>query len=372
MTTDLPRNVRPERDRHGKIRYRFRKAGYRSAMVPGPPGSPEMLEAVAAILRDGKLPKEGAKSPKPVEPRSLDDLFRRYKASVHWTKNSPRYQRVAGQVIDRFLNREDKKGRRYGRRPVEKVTVGWLDAKLAEMADRPGAANDLRKKLKGLMNHAIRLGWRNSNPVELTAKYKDGAGFHDWTDDEIEQFRATHPLGTMARLTLELTLNTAGRRCNVNKIERDHIRNGRIYVAHAKGSHETSVPMLSTTRAAIDALPAAPIRFLITTVYGKPFTDAGLGNRVRKWCDEAGLPQCSLHGLRKSVSRQMVERGATDAEGQAVTGHRKSDTFVHYRAKANRARLADSALARLESQFAEPSASENCRTSANDWKDTEK
>lgn len=362
MMTDLPRNVRPERDRHGKIRYRFRKAGYRSAMVPGPPGSPEMLEAVATILREGKLETKAVETAAPVEPRSLDDLFRRYRNSPHWTRNSARYQRVAGQVIQRFLDQIDKKGRRFGRRPVANVTVGWLDAQLATMADRPGAANDLRKKLKGLMAHAERLEWRESNPVALTAKYKDGEGYHDWTDEEIEQYRAAHPLGTMARLTLELTLNTAGRRCNVNKIEREHIKAGRIAVAHAKGGNETSVPMLSTTRAALDAMPVQPIRFLIVTQFGKPFTDAGLGNRVRKWCDEAGLPQCSLHGLRKSISRQMVERGATDAEGQAVTGHKKPGTFAHYRAKANRVRLADSALARFEAEFAEPSAPENCRT----------
>lgn len=364
--TDLPRNVRPEVDRHGRVRYRFRKAGYRSAQVPGEPGSPEMLEAVAAILREGKIEKSSVKSAQPVTPKSLDDLWRRYKGSPHWAKNSARYQHVAGKVIQHFLDRLDGKGRRFGERPVERVTVGWLDNQFGAMADRPGAANDLRKKLKGLLNHAIRLEWRQSNPVALTAKFKDGEGFHDWTDAEIEQYRAAHPVGTMARLTLELALNTAGRACNVNKIEREHIVNGRIRVAHAKGGNATSVPMLSTTRAAIEALPAAPIRYLIVTQFGKPFSDKGLSNRMRKWCDEAGLPQCSMHGLRKSISRQMIERGATDAEGQSVTGHKSNKMFQHYRAAANRERLADSALARMESEIAEPATPENCRTSPKD------
>jgi len=369
--TDLPCNVRPEIDRHGKVRHRFRKVGYGSHMVPGAPGSPEMLEAVAAILRDGKLPVKGAESAFKPEPKSLDDLFRRYKTSLHWTRNSARYQHVASQVIERFLDRVDSKGRRFGRRPVERVTVGWLDRQFAGMSATPGAANDLRKKLKGLMNHAIRLEWRETNPVALTAKYRDGKGLHDWTDDEIEQYRAHHPLGTMARLTLELALNTAARRCNVARIERDHIREGRIHVAHAKDNNAASVPMLSTTRAAIEALPAAPIRFLIVTQFGKQFTDAGLGNRMRKWCNEAGLPQCSLHGLRKAMSRRLAERGATDAEGQAVTGHKKAETFQEYRAGANRALLADAAMARFETEIAEPDAPENCRTSANDWKSDE-
>ena len=55
-----------------------------------------------------------------------------------------------------------------------------------------------------------------------------------------------------------------------------------------------------------------------------------------------------MHGLRKAISRQLAEAGATDAEGQAVTGHKKATTFQHYRAKANRGLLADRAVSNLE------------------------
>ena len=68
---------------------------------------------------------------------------------------------------------------------------------------------------------------------------------------------------------------------------------------------------------------------------------------MRKWYDEAGLPHCSMHGLRKAISRQLAEHGATDAEGQAITGHKKAATFQHYRAKADRTKLADAAFSRL-------------------------
>lgn len=73
-----------------------------------------------------------------------------------------------------------------------------------------------------------------------------------------------------------------------------------------------------------------------------------LGNKMRKWCDEAGLKHCSMHGLRKATSRMLAETGATDAEGQAITGHKKAATFQKYRAKANRAALADRAFSNLE------------------------
>jgi len=348
MMSELPRNVRPVKDRHGKIRYRFRRKGFPSKCLPGEPSDAEFHRAYAEIIEQGPADIQPATSPRKVNPRTLDDLLNRLKKTPRWRRKAARTQHVQARTMERFLDRVDPKGRRYGERPVVQVTVGWLDNIFGQMWETPAAANVLRKNLSGMMDHACRLGWRPDNPVRLTEKYEEGDGIHDWTDAEIEQYRSTHPLGSMARLTMELALNTAARRCNVNKIERDHIQDGKIHVAHAKGNNETTVPMLSTTRAALEALPATPIRFIITTQFGKPFSDAGLGNRMRKWCDEAGLPQCSIHGLRKAMSRLLAERGATDAEGQAVTGHKKAETFAYYRSKANRTALAERALSNLE------------------------
>lgn len=186
-----------------------------------------------------------------------------------------------------------------------------------------------------------------------------GKGFHDWTDCEIEQYRARHPLGTTARLVLEIALNTAGRRCNVAGLPREAIATGNIRTEHAKGNNSATVPMLASTKAAIDAMPTRPLHFVVVNQFGRPFTPAGLGNKMREWCDQAGLPQCSLHGLRKSVSRRLAERGATDAQGMAVTGHKKDKTFQHYRAAANRTAMARDAMSNLGPlAFVQPSESE--------------
>lgn len=348
MMSDLPDNVRPTPDRHGKIRYRFRRKGWKSAYLTGEPGTAEFYKSYAAILDDGPIADTSITSPRKVAPRSLDDLVARLKTTIKWQRKKARTQLVQGRILERFTDRVDGKGRRYGERPVANISVLWLEKILGQMHETPAAANVLRKNLSGLMDLAVKLKWRPDNPARLTDSFEEGEGLHDWTNDEIEQYRAAHPLGTMARLTLELAFNTAARRCNVNKIERDHVKNGRIEVAHVKGNHETSVRMLPTTKAALDALPAAPIKYLVTTEFGKPFTDAGLGNRMRKWCNTAGLPHCSIHGLRKAMSRQLAEKGATDAQGMAVTGHKKDKTFAHYRAKANRSTLADDAFDRLE------------------------
>lgn len=347
MMSDLPENVRPVADRHGKIRYRFRRTGWKSAYLQGELGSSEFYQSYADILARGPVEKESAEAPRKVAARSIDDLIVRYKKTVRWKKKGSRTQYKQARILERFADRVDSKKRRYGDRPVSHVSVAWLENVFGTMVETPAAANELRKVLSGLLDCAVRMEWRTDNPARLTEKYEEGEGFHDWTDAEIAQYRAKHALGTMARLTLELALNTAARRCNINKIEREHINGGRIYVDHAKDNNDASILMLATTKKAIDALPAAPIRYLITTQFGKPFSDAGLGNRMRKWCDEAGLPHCSLHGLRKAMSRQLAESGATDAEGKAITGHKKDSTFAYYRAKANRTVLADRAMSNL-------------------------
>jgi integrase len=348
--SELPPHVYAVKDRHGKGRYRYVRKGHKSRYLPGQPGTAEFHTAYAQIVAQEPV-KIVPQSPAKVTPRSLDDLIAKFKASTRWQKKGARTMYKQARILERFTDRKDPKGRRYGERPVAAVTVTWLDRILAGMSETPAAANELRKVLAGVMDHAIRLNWRTDNPARLTDTYKEGEGFHTWTDEEIAQYRAKHELGTMARLALELALNTAARRCNVATLTRDDIRDGRIMVDHAKDNNDASVPMMAATKAALDALPAAPIKHLIVTQYGKPFTVAGLGNRMRKWCDEAGLQHCSMHGLRKALARILAEHQATDAEGQAVTGHKKAVTFAHYRAKANRVRMADRAFSNLGTDY---------------------
>ncbi len=344
-TYDLPPNVCAVRDRHGKVRFRFRRKGWPSAYLPGQPNSAEFHAAYARILEQGEQ-QRAITSPRKVAAQSLDDLFDKVRRSTRWQRKTARVKHNQARKIERFLDRQSKSGKRYGERQVVAVTVAWLDNALATMAATPAAANEVRKLLAVMFDHAVKLGWRPDNPVRFTDKFEEGKdGFHTWTEEEIAQFRACHPIGTRARLVLELALNTAARRSNVATLTRADIVGGRIIVAHAKGNNVASVPILPETQVALDAMPVT--ESLVVTEFGKPFTANGLGNRMRKWCKEAGLPHCSLHGLRKAVARRLAEGGATDAEGQAVTGHKKASTFQHYRAMANRQLLADRAMSNL-------------------------
>lgn len=347
---DLPPFVRPVRDRHGKTRYRFRRVGYASGYINHAPDTPDFMRRYAELL-EGKVEPASIKSRRAYKDRSIDHLAALYRARPKWHRQAMTTQTVYNGIIERFCNTVGKSGLRYGERPVAKITVAWLDSVLGRMADRPQAANQLRKTVRAMLNYAIKMRWVASNAADLTDAYPSGKGYHCWTDDEIAQYRAHHAYGTTARLVMELALNAAARRCNVAIIERDHIKGGKIAITHAKGGEATLVPMSAETRAAIDAMPVAPIRYLVVTSFGKPYTRAGLGNAFRDWRNEAGLPEhCTMHGLRKAQSRRLAESGATDAQGRAVTGHVKDQTFAYYAAAANRTALAEDAMSNLETK----------------------
>lgn len=333
----LPDNVTPYKDRHGKTRYRFRKVGHPSHYFKAQPGTEAFREEYAACL-EAKL-EAGDRHPY----GTVHWLVARFYRTPRWLGMAPSSQRTYRGIIERFRAK-------YGERPVALVKTRHLDDILGNMSGTPAAANNLRKVLKRLFALAVKLEVRQDNPALGTDPYKAGKGWHTWTEDEIEQYRQRHPIGTKARLALELLLNTAARRCNIAALTRADLRGGRFYIQHVKGCEATAVRALPETLAAIEAMQVAGIGHFIVTEHGKPFTAAGFGNKMRQWCNEAGLPQCSAHGLRKAMSRRLAEGGATDAQGRAVTGQKKNETFAYYAAQADRKQLADAAIGCLPNQ----------------------
>lgn len=338
----LPPYVSEVLDRHGKARYRYRR-GKVQGYLHGEVGSPEWLEALAAFNEQAQPEKTPAKSPTRLKAKSMDALWHSYKQTPKWQRVTAVTQKNTKSIVTRFLERKDKKGARFGDLSAATCPPMALNKILASMAETPAAANNLRERLIALFDHAVFLGWRSDNPARLTDSYRKGAGYHTWTDDEIEQWRAYYPNGTKARLVMELALCTAARKANLVTIERGHVVNGKIEIQHVKGGDLTRVRITPELQAALDAMPTTPFRFLLQNEYGKPFTTAGLGMRFQEWRKPVGLDHCSLHGLRKAKARQLAEAGASDAMGMANLGQKKSDTFAHYRAAADREALADSA-----------------------------
>lgn len=228
------------------------------------------------------------------------------------------------------------------------------------MASFSAAANKRVKELRRVFN------WYQeenpdreiSNPTTKVKLLKRKVkGFHSWTLDEVERYEKCHPLGTAARLTLDLILYTAVRRGDVVKLRRTHVtHDGWLALKLARQMlclMPIIEPLAESISAFIDAnkgtvAGSANLDAFLVTAYGKAFSPSGLGNHMRKWCDEAGLRHCSAHGVRNATSARLAELGCTEEEIAAITGHVDLDQIRVYTRGARRKLMAENALRKLQ------------------------
>jgi integrase len=239
-----------------------------------------------------------------------------------------------------------------GAKPVMMMQAKHVRRMRDAKAATPAAANQLVKALRALFSWANEAEETTINPTIGVKKLKYRSdGHHTWTDGEIGQFYKRHPLGSQARLALDLLRYTTGRREDGPRLGRQHIREGRIRFRQAKNEHRNPIdidiplhPALAESIAASNV--GARMTFLLTE-FGKPFTANGFGNKFKDWCRQADLPHCSAHGVRKATSTALAEAGATPHEIMAITGHQSLEEVERYTKAADRKKTADAAMRKL-------------------------
>ena len=343
----LPDWVTSFKDRHGKTRYRFRRKGFRQHCFVHAPGTPEFMAEYQSCL-DGIAAEPVRPGADRFTPGSFDDLISRWYVSGEFEKIRDRTKTVYRNDIERWR-------RRYGSAMVCDLSPKHVVAMMAERLPHKTSANNLRKRLGQLMQFAISIELATSNPVRAVKPYEiEGDGHHSWTDDEIAQYEARHPLGTQARLMFDLLLWTGQRRGDVRTLGPVHVKGNRLefYQEKRKGKKALSIPIMAPLAESILATPTGKFTFLVTrsgTAYGRD----SIGNLFAGWCAEAGLTNCSAHGLRKAAARRLAEAGCTNQEIKSWTGHDTDAEVSRYTKAASDKTLSDAAAVRLMANLAE-------------------
>ena len=97
---------------------------------------------------------------------------------------------------------------------------------------------------------------------------------------------------------------------------------------------------------------------LLTAKSGKPYSADAFSVQFRTWCDEAGLSDCSFHGLRKAACRRLAEAGCSASEIAAISGHATLTEVSRYTKAADQAKLARAALGRIANTSVKPEPTE--------------
>ena len=182
-------------DQAGTVRRYFRKPGCKSAVLPGVPGSREFMAAYEAAI--------GTPIVRPARQGvgTVGALIVDYLRGPAFMNLKPSSQASYRIVLDRF-------GMKHGHRLVRDMPRAKVAAYVHAIgAERPGMANLTRAVLRKLLAQAVRLGYRNDNPVVEIDRYKIGTR-HSWTEGELAAFEKRWPLGTRERLAYALLLYT--------------------------------------------------------------------------------------------------------------------------------------------------------------------
>lgn len=358
-TRFLPEYVTSFKDRHGKVRYRFRRTGYPAGYFKSALGTEEFRAEYAAFNNPGapaQLAIERAQAR--LIPGSVGEARYRYFLSPDRLGPTETTQAKVRAVLDRgfFIGRED--------RPLDEVDFEILDVIIGRRrrkgVDAKGrqtggieAARKLRKELVRFFDFAEAAGLIGRSPMKHVARVKvapgeRSTGFHCWTEDEIAQYRAHWPLGTKQRLAMELILWTDQRKVDAIHLGPQHVRGGKFVIRQTKTGKRLIIKIAAPLLAAIKAMPRNDALCFIVTEWGKPFSVKGFGGWFRDQCDAAGLDHCTAHGLRKATLRRMADLDMANKTLKSMSGHTKDDEVALYVESANQERLADDAIARLE------------------------
>jgi integrase len=244
----------------------------------------------------------------------------------------------------------DKISEKYGANPYELLEPKHVRTLIRDpKADFPEAANGYVKALRQVFKWAVEVGHADKNPAKEVPLLKSNNpdGWHTWTEEEIHKFEYRHPIGSKARLALALGLYTGARKSDAIRLGRQMERNGFLCFTEQKGEtikrKDREVPILEQLRKVIDATPSDHLTYLVTE-FGKPYSSGGFGNWFRRRCNEAGLPHCSFHGLRKAGATIAANNGATGHQLMAMFGWDSLKQAARYTEKANRNKLAGDAM----------------------------
>ncbi len=334
-------HAKPYMDRHGKRRWRYRQKGF-TAELGTEYGSDEFERRFQdAVNAQTTKPGAGAKR---TLPGTFDDLVAHF-YRLHFPNIAESTRHDYRAVIEPLRPK-------HGRKRIAHMKVRHVMAIKADLSDTPQQANKTMKRLSQLMDLAVKLEWRADNPVKGVDHFKtDSTGFHTWDDDEIARFYEVHKLGTPAYLAMTLMLYTGAAKVDAVKLGRANIKEGRIVYRRQKtrknpNGIEVNIPIHRELAAALNSNPDT-FTFL-ETCYGKARTPSGLGTSMRKWCDKAGLPLCSSHGLRKAICRRIAEAGGTPFEIMSVSGHVTLSEAQRYCETFGRKGLSDSAFSKMD------------------------
>lgn len=266
---------------------------------------------------------------------SWSALMDDYRTSDRWTSLKPRTRSDYDKVMD-YLREK------IGSRSVKAMTRADVIAAQKANAHRTRFANYIPQMLVVLCEHAIDLGWIQSNPAKgvraLKTPMERQRKHLPWPDWAVEKFRSKTE--GLPRLIFEIGIGSAQRPSDWLLFTWGDYDGDSLRLRQGKTDKPLILPCTAHLKDALDlarrALRATPIaaRRILTQPNGNPMTYFYMAKAVRKERLRLGLEAYDLHALRYRSIKELAWAGCDDDEIAAYSGHATKAMIAKYAGEA--------------------------------------
>ena len=311
---ELPKHV--YKQRNGLY---FQRRGWPSLKFKNAFGTPEFWQEYAGILN-------GDEQPKQVISRNFAALIKNYRNSYRYKNLKPRTALDYDKYLDFFLSiMADANPATMKRKDVIRLRNS--------NAEKPYFANYSLRVIRIIMEHAVDLGWRETNPAKGVPEIKTvKIAREPWPRELLATYRATCPLGSRERLVMELCIGTGQRIGDVLEMRWSDIQDDAFVIKQNKTNKELWVPILPELQTALNAASRHSV-FILTNERGtNRWSYRGASQAVRKVREKIGAVDYDIHSWRYNAACELLEAGCEDDLIAAVTGQSPA-MVLHYTKK---------------------------------------
>ena len=222
-------------DRHGNVRFYFRRKGQQKIRLNGMPGSESFMAAYQAALSSENVENKKYKT---AVQGSFGETALKFYASADFKlldarSTQPQYKKLIDDICEV-----------HGHKKISTLESHRVQKFLDAKSETPGQSLMLLKALRALFRFAKDKKLVQVNPThDVKAPRYKSKPHHTWTLEEVEQFEKCHPVGTKARLALNLLLYTCCRRGDVVDLGPQHIKDGRLRYTQDKNRNRSPVKL---------------------------------------------------------------------------------------------------------------------------------
>jgi integrase len=373
----------------GQLRYYVQlRKGLPKIRIRGDFGNREFNDAVDAAIAEqiaeygvegdylnAQKQRNDARPPLPTGapmPGTLRWYWSLYKNSDHWLgdltvghkglSDATRLQRTG--LIESLLHDN-------GEKPFAALSRKVIKAEMK--ARTPVQAGNLLSALRGMINWMIdedHLEEDDDPTIGLRSgkarASRETGGWIPWTDEDMARYRERWPLGSEARLMLDILAYTMLRVGDASRFGPPHLKNMikqmafQIATEKSQGRTMVTVPIHPEFAESLRAARAAGIIgaevFVGKLVGGRngriePMSKKSWANKFKKYAVMAGInePKKSCHGVRKTRAEAAAYADCTESQMMAMFGWTDPKMPAHYIAKAKRDKLGASGMEKLVS-----------------------